>query len=259
MNIDGDYLDVTSPASGSFMLPGQRLMPGQSLSSSSMTLTMQTDGNLVASLKTGANPGIAEWSSNTSGNPGAYAVMQSDGNLVVYSQNGAPSVGGSLWSTNTWGNPGAYAVMQDDGNLVVYRQGGGPSTGGALWASGSSARSQTIGSGQTLKPGQWTQGQYVLLVMQRDGNLVMYRKRDGAAIWSSGTWGHSGAYAVMQSDGNLVVYGQGGGALWATNTWGHAGAYAVMQDDGNLVVYRQGGGPSTGGALWASNTWQAAR
>jgi hypothetical protein len=59
--------------------------------------------------------------------------------------------------------------------------------------------------------------------MQTDGNLVMYRRRDGAAIWSSCTSGHPGAYAEMQTDGNFVVYkstgGPGkGGAPWAIGT-----------------------------------------
>ncbi|MFJ5029495.1 hypothetical protein ACIQB5_15525 [Streptomyces sp. NPDC088560] len=57
----------------------------------------------------------------------------------------------------------------------------------------------------------------------------------------------------MQSDGNLVVYKSGGGpssggALWSTGTWGHTGAYATLQNDGNFIVYKSGGSPSTGGA-----------
>jgi hypothetical protein len=67
----------------------------------------------------------------------------------------------------------------------------------------------------------------------------------------------------MQRDGNLVVYRKGGGpsaggALWSTRTHGHTGAYAVMQNDGNLVVYKSGGGPTAGGALWATNTYRSA-
>ncbi|MGW7005620.1 hypothetical protein ACWGCW_23160, partial [Streptomyces sp. NPDC054933] len=189
--------------------PGQRLTSGHSLSSGSMTLVMQSDGNLVAYLKTGGSgTGPAVWSSGTSGNSGAYAYMQSDGNLVVYK-----STGGALWASNTWGNPGAWADLQDDGNLVVYKSTGGPGRGGSLWADGTYARSQTIGSGQRLQAGSWTQAQYTRLVMQLDGNFVMYRKSDGKAIWSSGTSGNSGAYAYMQSDGNLVVYKSTGGAL----------------------------------------------
>ncbi|MGW5258846.1 hypothetical protein ACWERW_39220 [Streptomyces sp. NPDC004012] len=249
-----------APAAGAFIYPGQHLSPGHSLSSSTMTLTMQTDGNLVAYLKTGKGTGQAIWSSRTGGNPGAYAVMQTDGNLVVYKSTGGPGTGGVLWSSRTNGNQGAYATVQDDGNVVVYAK----ASTSPLWASGTYARPHTTYSGTTLKAGWWTQGTYTRLVMQTDGNLVMYRRRDGAAIWSSRTYGHPGAYAVMQTDGNFVVYkstgGPGkGGALWSTGTYRNSGAYAVMQNDGNLVVYKRTGGTGKGGALWASGTTKTAR
>ncbi len=242
--------------------PGRKLTSGHRLSSANVTLSMGSDGNLVAYLKTGGTgSGPAIWSSHTSGHSGAYAYMQSDGNLVVYTSSGGPGIGGALWSSHTSGHTGAYFLVQDDGNMVVYGSGGGPSTGGSLWADGTNVRSATIGSGQKLKGGWWTQSLYTRLVVQPDGNVVMYRKRDGKAVWSTGTYGHSGAYVYMQSDGNLVVYtssgGPGiGGALWSTHTNGHTGAYAIMQNDGNFVVYGSGGGPTTGGSLWASNTWQ---
>ncbi|NDC22198.1 hypothetical protein EBZ57_02395, partial [bacterium] len=41
--------------------------------------------------------------------------MQYDGNLVLYAADGS-----ALWSSMTYNNPGAYAVMQNDGNLVIY-------------------------------------------------------------------------------------------------------------------------------------------
>ncbi|MFF3917201.1 N-acetylmuramoyl-L-alanine amidase [Streptomyces sp. NPDC001852] len=253
---------VAPSATGVTMQPGQFLIPGHSLSSAGMTLTMQTDGNLVAYLKTGSTGnGPAVWASGTGGHTGAYAIMQNDGNLVIYKSGGGPSTGGALWSTGTWGHSGAYATLQNDGNFVVYASGGGPTTGGALWSTHTYKRGQTIASGQKLWAGWWAQAQYTRLVMQLDGNLVIYRNSDGTAIWSSLTSGHSGAYAYMQSDGNLVVYKSGGGpsaggALWSTGTWGHSGAYATLQNDGNFVVYKSGGGPSTGGALWSTGTYK---
>ncbi|MFP3541082.1 bacteriocin, partial [Pseudomonas sp. SIMBA_044] len=54
-------------------------------------------------------------SSRTYNHPGAYATMQGDGNLVVYSSAGAP-----LWYSGTSGNPGATTYLQDDGNIVIY-------------------------------------------------------------------------------------------------------------------------------------------
>jgi hypothetical protein len=47
--------------------------------------------------------------------PGTSAVMQADGNFVLYTPSGQP-----VWHTQTSGNPGAFFNVQDDGNLVVY-------------------------------------------------------------------------------------------------------------------------------------------
>jgi len=89
------------------------------------------------------------------------------------------------------------------------------------------------------------------LVMQGDGNLVLYQGLPGqsmTALWSTGTWGTSGNTAVMQTDGNFVLYDSTNGALWSSGTWNNSGAYLAVQNDGNVVVYKN----ST--PLWASNT-----
>ncbi|UEP29414.1 MULTISPECIES: protease pro-enzyme activation domain-containing protein [unclassified Burkholderia] len=91
---------------------GMTLSGGQSLTSGNgaNVLVMQGDGNLVL-----MRQGVPQWSSSTYNHPGAYATMQADGNLVVYSSAGAP-----LWYTGTSGNPGAATYLQDDGNIVIY-------------------------------------------------------------------------------------------------------------------------------------------
>ena len=103
----------------------QYLWAGQSLASdnSRFVLTMQYDGNLVlyARSPSGERP---IWASNTQGVSGARAVMQSDGNFVVYNPNWQP-----VWASGT-GVWGSYLIVQDDGNLVVYTSGGSP-----VWAS----------------------------------------------------------------------------------------------------------------------------
>ncbi|MFD8598779.1 glycoside hydrolase domain-containing protein [Kitasatospora sp. NPDC059646] len=124
--VDADYLDVTSPAgAGRQLFPGRRLTAGRSISSASATLTVQADGDLTVRPRGG---GPALWSAGTGGNPGAFAVQQDDGNLVVYRGDGGPGAGGALWSTGTWRSPGAYTELRDDGDLVVYGR-----DGGALW------------------------------------------------------------------------------------------------------------------------------
>jgi hypothetical protein len=73
------------------------------------------------------------------------------------------------------------------------------------------------------------------LVMQADGNLVLYRDR--RAVWSSATSGRPGAAAVMQADGNLVIY-QDRRAVWSSGTRrsDKAAYYLFLESDGHLVV-----------------------
>jgi hypothetical protein len=85
------------------------------------------------------------------------------------------------------------------------------------------------------------------LVMQGDGNLVLYR--GGKARWATNSNGKVVSRAIMQGDGNFVLYGPGGAPIWATGTARHPGAGLILQDDGNVVIYNSGGK-----ALWATNT-----
>jgi hypothetical protein len=61
----------------------------------------------------------ALWSSGTAGNASAHAIMQGDGNFVIYDSSNNP-----LWSSGTAGNNGAYLLVQNDGNTVIYSSGG---------------------------------------------------------------------------------------------------------------------------------------
>ena len=89
----------------------------------------------------------------------------------------------------------------------------------------------------------------VRLIMQGDGNLVLYRTVDDIALWASNTAQKPVTHAIMQGDGNFVAYSAAGQPFWASGTNGHSGVYVVLQDDGNLVVY-----DGSNRALWASNT-----
>lgn len=89
------------------------------------------------------------------------------------------------------------------------------------------------------------------LIMQADGNLVLYRTQFGWPLWASNTAGEPVTHVIMQPDGNLVAYSANSATHWATSTQGHPGAWAVLQDDGNFVVYG-----ADNNVLWASNTVQ---
>lgn len=89
---------------------------------------------------------------------GYVAVMQSDGNFVVYSPSGT-----ATWNTETWNHPGSFLAMQTDGNLVVYSPSGHP-----LWNSATYSSVSNVPA---------------ILVVQSDGNLVIYVT--GVALWSN--------------------------------------------------------------------------
>jgi|GEM_PF-6991280 len=98
-----NYLIYTAEFSGGFTLQQKNRIdvgiPGYSAS-----FIMQNDGNLVVY----GNNGQAVWSSRTYGqNCSAgrcHMLMQSDGNLVVYNN-------AALWSSGTSGHPGAHLVI----------------------------------------------------------------------------------------------------------------------------------------------------
>jgi hypothetical protein len=109
-----------SPSGGSALAPGQRLTASQHLDAANgqYSLQMQTDGNLVL-----YNAGhVPLWNSGTYNHPGAFAVMQNDGNLVVYLGSAA------LWNSHTNNHAGAFLTLDDGGHVGVYSP-----NGSALW------------------------------------------------------------------------------------------------------------------------------
>ena len=110
---------------------------------------------------------------------------------------------------------------------------------------------KVLGSGQALHVGGYllSDNGRTLLVLQRDGNLVVYAADSGHPLWASRTNGQPIARAVMQTDGNLVLQRGDGSPVWATATQGNPGAYLHAQDDGNVVMISPSGRP-----VWATDT-----
>jgi hypothetical protein len=140
--------------------PDRRVLPsGTSYRVNGTMLHMQTDGNLVlyhgpkegTAISGWGNNGQVVWNTKTYGNPGAYAVMQDDGNLVVYSTSGR-----ALWSSGTFGHPDAVLVLQWDGNLVIYAPTG--SDGGNKITVGGSGT-----SGLVRNTAIWNTGTFVVI------------------------------------------------------------------------------------------------
>ncbi|MFC3688196.1 hypothetical protein [Aquipuribacter hungaricus] len=205
---------VAAAAVPTSLTSGETLQPGQSLVSPSgrYALTLRTDGALVLVLQpTRFNPAPVVLERLGQGEPGARLIMQEDGNLVMYDPDGSVAE-----NYATEGTGADYFVVQDDRNVVLYSRYAGSD--------------QTVRSFQTISLERLVPGQALLsgdrmissdlasvLVMQGDGNLVLYRY--GQAVFQSGTNSpdNVGADAVLQSDGNFVVYA-GSRAVFSTRT-----------------------------------------
>lgn len=96
-----------------------------------------------------------------------YAVMQKDGNLVIYFKGRNKDV--PIWDTHTncESNKGANLRVQRDGHLVMYNK-----NGNAVWASNK----------YTTNPGEYTAHR---LTLDNDGVLHVTRVSDNTVIWSS--------------------------------------------------------------------------
>jgi hypothetical protein len=142
-----------------------------------------------------------------------------------------------------------------DGSCIPY----GSSTFnqmGRLSSEGATAEylfpGQTLYSDGGIGGGETASGCGFLLVMQHDGNLVLYGSQ---AWWATNTWNTQTQdlnYAVLQNDGNFVEYAFAGNALWSSGSYDYSDEDVVMQGDGNLVVYRADGSVpfATTGQSW---------
>lgn len=95
---------------------GDQLEQGETIQSNDgrFTLIMQTDGNFVMYKNT-----IPKWATNTCCHPEINRItMEPGGNLVLSDTNNTVR-----WQSNTDNRPGAYLILQNDGNIVIYQSG----------------------------------------------------------------------------------------------------------------------------------------
>jgi len=91
----------------------------------------------------------------------------------------------------------------------------------------------------TLMPGDSLfspNGQF-RLVMQPQGNLVLYRET--TALWATPpqTLNFPGSVFKVQQDGNLALFVNGATLVWSSGTFDNPNSRLVLQNDGNLVLY----------------------
>jgi hypothetical protein len=218
---------------------GQGLAAGESIYSNNGNYfaVMQTDGNFVVY----TSAGKALWSTNTTGSGADWAVMQSDGNFVLYNN----SQGRAVWSSNTAYNKPSYAAVTDYGQWIVFRVDPVWSTNTSDHSNPAGANALIFGGDMYLEQGKmYSAGQYSL-TFQFDGNLVLYSPL--GATWSSGT-ATKGRSAYIQSGSILINPNPTAPALWSVPTNPESvfrpysvseqqSGYLALQADGNLVIY----------------------
>jgi hypothetical protein len=202
-------------------------------------LILQADGNLVEYATAGHRP---VWQTNTDGKDSDHLAMQADGNLVLYGRKSEV-----LWYSNTRTLGGTHVILQDDSNLVIKNAADTPvwSIMTGIIAPPPPPPSPVLNAGQALVVNQYllsAQGQYQL-ILQADGNLVLYATAGHRPVWQTNTLGKDSDHLAMQSDGNLVLYGKKGEVLWYSNTRTLGGNHVVLQDDSNLVIQNVAGTP----------------
>lgn len=104
-----------------------------------------------------------------------FFTFQEDGNLAIY-RSADNSV---LWSSGTTGRSVNRAEFQGDGNLVLTA-----SNGTVVWDAFSHQSQQTNTIVENVTDNRTRQGRNAL-IMQNDGNLVIYSGRERAVKWAS--------------------------------------------------------------------------
>lgn len=188
---------------------------------------------------------------STSGTNAQCALSNDLASTTKYGKAGnCTKIADGSWSGGGWSNavyslePSSFyfLILQDDGNMVIYRGTSPNDNQGTIWSSKTNGKQQKpdpkytaakgkygknwIASGSGLSPGDWvgsTDGS-IYLIMQSDGNLVLYTSQTGENCYK-------------MKDGNM-----GGGvdanALYEFNETGiPANMGKVAYVDSNSLLY----------------------
>lgn len=160
----------------------------------------------------------AATSSSSSGTQGTSALSDS-------AQSGA--------SVNSGAMSGTQGAVATGGGSNTTGNAGSAGSGSQILPNGGTSPRIYFKAGELkLSKGERVGNNHLSLVMQSDGNLVLYR--DSRAVWSSQTLGKCTAcVAVYESSGNLVIY-DNTNAIW-TQAW--AGSSGLMISDETPYIF----------------------
>jgi hypothetical protein len=239
IGVVGRSAPASAGAGTSVLNVGEVLNEGQALVSANglYTAVLQGDGNFVL-----YGPNGPLWADGIKDYFGPnHLVFQGDGNLVAYLWNGYP-----LWATGTDRTGAQYMILQDDGNLVMYTANNKP-----VWATntsqGTSAPAKPVAPADPIPPSLLAQEESSTFTLGRDGGISVPIPALNQDFWIFGdtpigtlSYGPAPTNPSTMSLGQVLNEGQ---ALSSSN-----GLYtAVLRGDGNFVLY----GPN--GPMWADH------
>ena len=229
-------------AAPNLLVTGSKLITGTTLTSPSgrYILGLQPDG--VLELRCGQN---VVWKVGKSGSSGkAYLIIQTDGNLVLYMDQGVSQA--PLWASGTFTSDIQRLRVEDSGNIILE-------TAACLqkWASGTSNISCDGSCNVSVAPNLLVTGSKLVTgttLTSPSGRYILGLQPDGVlelrcgqnVVWKVGKSGSSGkAYLIIQTDGNLVLYMDQGVSqvpLWASGTFTSDVQRLRVDDNGNIIL-----------------------
>ena len=211
----------------------------------------QSDGNLVVYRSNGA----PAWHAAMNGRGGLKLFLQGDGNVVMFNatNNAIWSTGTATAGCNnsvaavptttvlptsppsiapTLAPVTPPALPQETAPPLLTNQTSIPA--GTTMTAGNELSTTGVGINCTFKA-----------ALQGDGNFVL--SRGSTPIWSTTTNGIPGANLIMQNDGNLVIYRRNATPAWSSVTAGKGGNKLTLLGSGRLEISTR-----VGDVVWAS-------
>ncbi|MBU3595144.1 autotransporter-associated beta strand repeat-containing protein, partial [Polynucleobacter sp. 86C-FISCH] len=204
------------------LLPNDmRLDAEQSVTANGLTLLMQSEGNLVL-YKNLNRPGQQViWATPGSYGAGTYAIMQGDGNFVVYRANGS-----AAWASDT-GVPGASLTVSNAEQLSVSQAG----TLRLLYGS-----TGTLGNSKALNVDGtfYIDGGTTINVSSISGSGTIWGRNAGITVSGNGDSTFNGPILDIKGQTSLSITKSGNGTLTLAGSTEYSGATNI--NAGNLTI-----------------------
>ena len=225
-----------------------------------VSLSILDNTNTITHCGAWGNANIVYSNTPSSGNYNYWNVKTTTTSGSNSSGSGSNSNGSSGSGSNSNGSSGSGSNSSGSGSNSNGSSGSGSNSSGSgsnSNGSGSSSIPPVVKSCQGAEADQYTlvgatvtqpttiqkcngmksaNNQY-MLVMQKDGNLVIYKIGNSHALWATGTYG---SYAEFNNDNNLYVKDANNNIVWTSASSNRTASMLTLGDDGVLTISHNG-------------------